>query len=130
MGTPVANRNRAEIEGLIGFFANTLVLRTNLAGNPSFRELLGRVKETALSAYAHEDIPFEKLVDELRPERSLSHNPIFQVLFSVRHEPVREFEISNLKFEFIENEGETSKFDLSFFLAEEAGEIRARLEYN
>src|SRR6266568_4366315 len=130
VGTPVANRNRAEIEGLIGFFANTLVLRTNLAGNPSFRELLGRVKETALSAYAHEDIPFEKLVDELRPERSLSHNPIFQVLFSVRHEPVREFEFSGLKFEFIENTGEISKFDLSFLLAEEADGIRGRVEYN
>ena len=97
VGTPIANRNRAEIEGLIGFFANTLVLRTKVAGDLSFSDLLMRVKENALGAYAHQDIPFEKLVEELRPERSLSHNPLFQVLFSLQNAPRQAFELPGLQ---------------------------------
>ncbi len=130
VGTPIANRNRFELEGIIGLFANALVIRTRLAGDPTFRELLRRVKETALSAYAHEEIPFEQLVQELRPERSLSQSPLFQVLFSLRNTPNGEFRLGDLKVEFFGGAGETSKYDLSLYIEESGGSIRGRFEYN
>jgi non-ribosomal peptide synthetase component F len=87
VGTPIANRNRMETEGLIGFFVNTLALRADLRGRPSFRELLRQVREVTLGAYAHQDVPFEKLVEELQPERRSRASPIFQVSFALQNAP-------------------------------------------
>ncbi len=85
IGTDAANRSTTHTERLIGFFINLLALRTDLSGNPTFRELLARVREVALGAYAHQEMPFDKIVEELQPERSLSHNPIVQVLFVMQN---------------------------------------------
>ncbi|MBZ5554816.1 MAG: amino acid adenylation domain-containing protein [Acidobacteriia bacterium] len=130
VGSPIANRNRVEIEPLIGFFVNTLVLRTDLSGNPTFRELLSRVREVALGAYAHQDLPFEKLVEELRPERSLSHSPLFQVAFSLENAPGSPFEPAGLTLTPLDFEWKTSKFDLTLFMHESSAGLRGILEYN
>jgi amino acid adenylation domain-containing protein/non-ribosomal peptide synthase protein (TIGR01720 family) len=130
IGTPIANRNRGETEGLIGFFVNTLVLRTDLSGDPTFRELVRRVRETALGAYAHQDTPFEKLVDLLQPERDLSHSPLFQVMFVLQNTPLQAQQVSDLTIAPVEAHSGTAKFDLTLFMLEEAGHLAGAIEYN
>ncbi|MGH9367918.1 MAG: non-ribosomal peptide synthetase [Thermoanaerobaculia bacterium] len=112
VGTPIAGRNRAEAENLIGFFVNTLVLRGDLSGEPTFVQLLRRVRETALEAYANQDLPFEKFVEELRPERSLSHSPIFQVMFELDNAPTAGLQLRGLAVEPVELPDTDAKFDL------------------
>ncbi|AUB41615.1 Glutamate-1-semialdehyde aminotransferase [Nostoc flagelliforme CCNUN1] len=130
VGSPIANRNRAEIENLIGFFINTLVLRSNLSGNPTFRDLLKQVREVALGAYAHQDLPFEKLVEEIQPERNLSHNPLFQVMFVLQNAPMRQLELSGLRVEPLENNSTTAKFDLTLVIEDVEQGLIANFEYN
>jgi non-ribosomal peptide synthetase component F len=121
VGTPLAGRPHTELEGLIGFFLNTLVLRTELRGDPAFSELLLRVRRMTLDAYAHADVPFEKLVEALAPERSLRHSPIVQVLFTLHNQPRAPLALAGLEAEPVLVGGEAAKFDLSVHVAEEAG---------
>ncbi|MFL5383051.1 MAG: amino acid adenylation domain-containing protein, partial [Longimicrobiaceae bacterium] len=129
VGTPIANRTQADVEPLIGFFANTLALRGDLGGAPGFRELLARVRESALGAFAHQDLPFEKLVEELQPERSLSHSPVFQVMFALQNVPGGGPRLAGLELEPLGREGATAKFDLSLTLVQDEGETFAAAEY-
>jgi amino acid adenylation domain-containing protein len=116
VGSPIANRNRSEIEGLIGFFVNSLVLRTHLSGNLTFRQLLSRVREVTLEAYSHQDLPFEKLVEELHPERNLSHHPLFQVVFGFENAPMSALELPGLVPSFMNIDLKTTRFDLELHL--------------
>ena len=116
IGSPIANRHRSELEGLIGFLVNSLVLRTNLAGDPTFQELLERVREVTLAAYAHQDLPFEKLVEELQPVRSLSQNPLFQVVFALQNTPMEQLSLPGLVLHPVELETKTARFDLELYL--------------
>ncbi len=130
VGTPIAGRSRTELEGLIGFFVNTLVLRTSVDGNPAFRELLGRVKQTALGAFAHQDLPFEKLVEVMRPQRSRLYNPIVQVLFTVHNQPANPFLPDGLVVESIDVRNDAAKFDLSVHVADQEGELQFGFGFN
>ena len=130
VGSPSANRNRSGIEGLIGFFVNTLVLRTDLSENPSFEELLKQVREIALEAYAHQDLPFEKLVEELHPERNLSHNPLFQVMFNFVSDLRPTFDLPGLRLRPVEVENETAEFDLSLTLGDTGQGLTGSFEYS
>ncbi|PSB35312.1 non-ribosomal peptide synthetase [Chlorogloea sp. CCALA 695] len=117
VGSPIANRNRRELEDAIGFFANSLVIRTDLSNNPSFKEILARVKQVTVDAYAHQDLPFEKLVEQLHPERSLNQNPLFQVVFALQNAPMEQLELPGLTLApFKEIETTTARFDLEFYL--------------
>jgi amino acid adenylation domain-containing protein len=131
VGSPVAGRNRAELERLIGFFISTVVMRSDLSGNPSFRQLLSRVRQVALDAYAHQDVPFDKLVEELQPERDLSRTPIFQVWFNMLNLGDQELTLSELKVEPFSSQGTRSKFDLTLYVQEQPAQgIRLKLVYN
>lgn len=132
VGTPIANRNRTELEDLMGFFVNTLVLRTDLSGNPSFKNLLTRVKEVALDAYAHQDQPFEQLADILRPERDMSHNPLFQVMFIMQNLPQEAIELpdSGLTLKLWEIGNRSAKFDLTLSVEQVGDKLVQSFEYN
>jgi amino acid adenylation domain-containing protein len=130
VGMPIANRTRAELEPLIGFFVNTLVLRTDLSDDPRFPALVGRVREAALGAYAHQDLPFERLVDALRVERDLSRTPLFQAMFILQNAPVRAPALPGLRVETLPLRTGTSKFDLTLSLREQEGALEGQLEYS
>ncbi|MDZ8065210.1 MAG: amino acid adenylation domain-containing protein [Nostoc sp. DedQUE08] len=130
VGTPIANRDRSEIEGLIGFFVNTLVMRTSLADNPTFSELLGRVREIALGAYNHQDLPFEMLVEALQPERNLSHTPLFQVMFALQNAPMSELELAGLTISPLTAQSTTTKFDLSLSMYNSGAGLVGVWEYS
>ena len=129
-GTPIANRTQVETEGVIGFYTNTLAIRGDLRGDPSFVELLGRIRETALGAYAHQDLPFEKLVEEVHPERSMSHSPLFQVMFMLQNGADGAIDMDGLQVAVTGGPGTTTKFDLTFALVERGGTLFGSLEYN
>lgn len=130
VGTPVANRNRQEIEGLIGFFVNILVMRTDLSGDPSFEQVVNRVKEVALQAYAHQNLPFEKLVEVLQPERSLSYAPLFQVMFALDDVLIPSVELPNLTVSAYSVETGTAKFDLTLSMENTANGLSGVWEYS
>jgi len=130
VGTPIAGRSRAETRGLIGFFLNTLVLRTDLSGDPSFDEALERVRETTVGAYAHEDLPFETLLAELQTERDLSRTPLFQVFFNMLNLPGGEVDLPGLEVEFLTPPEVGAKFDLTLYVREPEGRFDFEAVYN
>ncbi|MEH2438424.1 MAG: amino acid adenylation domain-containing protein [Nostoc sp.] len=130
VGSPIANRNRTELEGMLGLFVNTLVLRNNLSGNPSFREFLHRVREVTLNAYAHQDLPFEKLVEELQPERDLSRNPLYEVMFVLQNTPMSVQEVSGLTLRTLQFDSGTAQLDIFVSMSESQQGLTGFLEYN
>jgi amino acid adenylation domain-containing protein len=130
LGTDIANRTTAETERMIGFFINLLPVHTDLSGNPSFRELVSRVREVALGAYAHQDIPFDKLVEDLQPERSRSHNPIVQALFVMQNVPRQQRELPGLQLSLFPLPLTRSKFDLAVFMSDNGTEVTQNWVYS
>ena len=130
IGIPIANRNHPGLENLIGVFINTLVIRISLYGDPSFRELLRQVRKTSLEAYAHQDFPYEKLVEELKPIRDLHRPPLFQVVFNLQNSPMPKLEIQDLETAFLEIDRGVSQFDLTLMISRKEGQCQAIVEYN
>jgi amino acid adenylation domain-containing protein len=130
VGTPIAGRNHVEVEEVVGFFANTLVLRSDLSGAPSVRELLGRTREMALGAYSHQDVPFEQLVERLQPVRDLSYNPLFQVLFALQNLPSASFSLPGLTLRPLDFDLHVARFDLSLDIWEAPQRLSGWFEYN
>ncbi|WP_415835441.1 amino acid adenylation domain-containing protein, partial [Corallococcus soli] len=130
VGSPVAGRRHGELEGLVGFFVNTLVLRGRVRGQDSFRALLAQVRDTTLAAYEHQDLPFEKLVEELQPQRDLSRNPLVQVLLALQNAPQGELKAPGLTLRPVEVENATARFDLGLMLSESPDGLRGMLEYS
>ena len=129
IGSPVANRTQSAIEPLIGFFVNTLALRADLSGEPSFRQVLSRVRQVCLEAYAHQELPFESLVESLGVARNLSHAPLFQVMFVLQNNPEESLVLPGLDLMLREGESTVTKFDLTLSVSEVAGRLHASLEY-
>jgi amino acid adenylation domain-containing protein/FkbH-like protein len=129
IGTPISGRSRAETEPLIGFFINTLVLRTDLSGNPSLRELLQRVRQTALDAYAHQDLPFEKLVEELQPDRDLYRSPFFEILFNYINAPAPAARSTDVTIERVDLTEAESKYPMTLYVRDDGGQIRLQMAY-
>ena len=130
IGSPIANRTSSEIEGLIGFFVNTLALRADLSGDRTVRELLALVRQVCLDAYTHQDLPFEKLVEVLQPVRDVSHSPIFQVMFELQNAPTSQLDVPGLRIATVDAEPLTAKFDLTLTLCETESGLTASMEYN
>ncbi|MHC5730093.1 MAG: condensation domain-containing protein, partial [Nostoc sp.] len=130
VGSPIADRNQVETEGLMGLFVNTLVMRTDLSGNPSFREILNQVRQVALGAYEHQDLPFEKLVEELKPERDRTHSPLFQVMLILQNAPMEVLKLPGVILSPMEVETETAMFDITLFLTETEQGLMGVFEYN
>jgi len=130
IGSPMSNRNRSELESLIGFFVNTLALRVDLSGRPTTLALIKRIKQTVLQAFVHQDLPFDHIVEELKPERSLSYTPIFQTMFVMQNAPTSELSFDGLALELIATEALVSKFDLTLAVEEKRGELICAIEYS
>jgi non-ribosomal peptide synthetase component F len=129
--TGVANRNREELEPLIGFLVNTVVLTADFSGKPTFRELLRQMRETVLESYMHQELPFELLVEALRPERDTSYSPLSQVMFVMDNTPEKSLRLPDLQMTFLQTEVHGAKFDLTLFMAEDAHKsLRGVIEYN
>ena len=129
VGTPIANRNHREVENIIGFFVNTLVLHTDVSNSPTFLELLRRVRDVALGAYQHQDLPFEKLVEELQPERTLAHHPLFQVMFILQNASDEQPALPGITISRVQGKKHSAQFDLMLSVTENSGELSAQLSY-
>src|SRR5437588_851687 len=119
IGSPIAGRNRLETEELIGFFVNTLALRTDVSGNPAFKELLARVRKVTLGAYAHQDLPFDMIVEHLEPARSLDHMPFTRLMFVFQNDVLETMEVAGLQLDFLDVATDTAKFDATLVVQRE-----------